>query len=277
MNDFDASDVFVDANNTVYFSAIKINQVLVLSEGGSRSRWNISAGRNKTHSVFATINGDVYLDNGRSKGRVDKWIWNTNISIPVMNVTSQCIDLFIDIYDTLYCSNDQQHQIVKASLVNGTNETTITAGNGTNGTGSYMLNAPSGIFVDSNLNLYVADYNNHRIQLFQSGQLNGSTVAGKSRLGSITLNGPTDVILDFDGNLFITDSNSNRIVRSGPHGNSCIVGCSNSAGTQPYQLHHPQALSFDSFGNIFVVNWYNGQIQKFLLKINSCSMYDRMH
>lgn len=269
-------NIFVDANNTVYFAAINLDQVLVWSDSGSRSRWNISTGQNRTCSVFASTNGDVYVDNGQSKRRVDKWVWNKPKSIPVMNVTSRCIDLFIDIYDTLYCSNDQKHKVVKASLVNGPNKAIIVAGNGTEGTGSYMLRNPTGIFVDVNLNLYVADYLNNRIQLFQPGHLNGSTVAGNGSSRTIQLNGPTDIILDFDSNLFITDSKNNRIVRSGPYGSHCIIGCAGTAASKPNQLHHPQALSFDRFGNIFVVNWYNGKIQKFLLKTNSCSMYNRI-
>jgi sugar lactone lactonase YvrE len=116
----------------------------------------------------------------------------------------------------------------------------------------------------------VADYWNNRIQLFRTGQLNGSTIAGSGSSGTIALNNPTDVVLDFDGYLFITDSGNNRIVGSGPSGYYCIVGCTGSSGTASNQLNHPQSLSFDNNGNLFVVDCVNNRIQKFFLATNSC-------
>ncbi len=133
-----------------------------------------------------------------------------------------------------------------------------------------MLNQPKGLFVDINLNLYVADYGNNRIQFFQSGQLIGSTLVGNGAPGPITLNSPVGVILDADSNLFIADSGNNRILGSGPDGYRCLVGCSGTSGSASNQLDTPKILSFDSFGNIFVVDGSNSRIQKFFLATNSC-------
>jgi hypothetical protein len=263
-------EVFVDLNNTVYVAATSLNQVLVWSQGSNTPTRNISGGLNGTCGIFVTNNGDVYVDNGDYNGRVDMWTLNATNSVTVMNVTSRCISLFIDINNTLYCSNELQHQVVKASLNTGSTTVTLAAGNGTQGSGVYMLYYPNGIFVDFNLNLYVADYWNNRIQLFRTGQLNGSTIAGSGSSGTIALNGPTDVVLDFDGYLFITDSGNNRIVGSGPSGYYCIVGCTGISGAASNQLNHPQALSFDNNGNLFVVDQSNNRIQKFFLVTNSC-------
>jgi hypothetical protein len=45
-------------------------------------------------------------------------------------------------------------------------------------------------------------------------------------------------------------------------------------GSAANQLSMPRHLSFDSYGNIFVVDGYNNRIQKFLLATNSCGKYD---
>jgi hypothetical protein len=263
-------DVFVDLNNTVYVAATNLNQVLVWSQGSNIPTRNISAGLSNPCGIFVTNNGDIYVNNGQNNGQVDMWTSNATNSVNVMSVTSRCMSLFIDINNTLYCANDGQNQVVKASLNTGSTTVTLAAGNGTQGSGAYMLHGPSGIFVDFNLNLYVADYLNNRIQFFRTGQLNGSTIVGSGSSGTIALNGPTDVVLDFDGYLFITDGNNNRIVGSGPSGYYCIVGCTNSTGTALNQLYHPQALSFDNYGNLFVVDQLNNRIQKFFLATNSC-------
>jgi len=222
-------------------------------------------------SLFVTTSGDIYVDNGNPNGRVDKWELNTNSSVPAMYVGSSCLGLFVDINDTLYCSLCNLHQVVTKSLNSDSNITRTVAGNGTAGSTSNMLSGPHGIFVNINLDLYVADYGNNRIQLFQFGQLNATTVASSSP--TITLDGPTGIVLDADGYLFIVDCGNNRIVGSGLNGFRCLVGCSEIGSSASNELWSPQTLGFDSYGNIFVTDWTNNRIQKFVLSTNSCGKY----
>ena len=114
---------------------------------------------------------------------------------------------------------------------------------------------------------------NNRIQRFQLGQLNATTVAGTGAANTIDLNWPTGIVLDVDGYLFIVDENNHRIVGSGPHGFRCLVGCSNTKGAQSHQLDYPQTIAFDSFGNMFVTDRDNHRVQKFILATNSCGKY----
>jgi DNA-binding beta-propeller fold protein YncE len=163
-----------------------------------------------------------------------------------------------------------KHQVIKKSLNNTTDPTIIVAGNGSSGSLSNMLNAPWGIFVDINFDLYVADSDNHRIQLFKSGELNAITLAGSEVPGTISLNQPSGIVLDADKYLFIVDRSSHRIVGQDSNGFRCLVGCSGSFGLESNQLKKPYALSFDSYGNMFVSDDQNHRIQKFILSTNSC-------
>ena len=260
----------MDVNNTVYVAANSLNRVLIWSEGNITPDRTISGGLNSPFAVCASITGDIYVDNGQINYRVDKWSWNATTSTAVMNVTSKCISLFIDQQQTLYCSNDGGHKVVKMSLSSGSSTATIAAGTGASGSAPYLLNFPNGIFVDEKLNLYVADWGNNRIQLFQPDQPNATTVAGNGAPGTIALNRPLAVILDADGYLFISDSSNHRIIRSGPFGFQCLLGCSGAAGAASNQLNKPFTISFDSYGNLFVVDTDNNRIQKFLLATNSC-------
>lgn len=267
--------IFININNTIYVTATNLNLVVEWIGGNTNPIRNISNNLINPAGVFATINDDIYVDNGNDSYRVDKWSSNGTHAMVVMNVTSRCFSLFIDINNTLYCSIDKEHKVIKKSLNDDSDIISICAGNGVLGSGSYSLFYPDGIFVDMKFNLYVADFGNNRIQLFQPDQLSGITVASNTTSPSIALSYPTAVILDADGNLYIADLGNHRIVRSGPFGFQCLFGCTGTSGLASNQFNHPYTLSFDSYGNIFVVDSGNSRIQKFLLTSNSCGKFYR--
>ncbi|CAF1393808.1 unnamed protein product [Adineta steineri] len=150
------------------------------------------------------------------------------------------------------------------------NSSCTAAGIGIEGSASNQLDSPRGIFVDVNLDLYVADCQNHRVQLFQSGELNGITVAGSKSLNpTIELRCPSGILLDAEKYLFIVDQGDSRIVGSGLSGFGCLVGC-DGEGSKSNQLSSPISLSFDHSGNMFVTDQSNHRIQKFQYFKKSC-------
>jgi hypothetical protein len=217
-------------------------------------------------------NGNNQSLNTDSHGQVYKLSSNLTNSTIVMSINGSCAGLFV-IDNTIYCSMNDDHQVVKKTLQSDINIVEIVAGNGSNGSTSTMLNEPYGIFVDTDFHLYVADSGNHRIQRFRLNESHGETVAGNESNETMRLLWPTGVAVDANGSLFIADSGNHRIVESGPNGFRCIVGCSNSPGLASDQLSSPWSLSFDSYGNIFVSDWENDRIQKFILETNSCSKF----
>ena len=227
---------------------------------------------NYPNSLFVTSEGDIYLENVNWMNQVQKWSINGTDSTVVMNITQSCTGLFVNLNNTLYCSVAQFHQVLIRSLDDSTDTIRVIAGTGCGGSASNMLYYPYGIFVDIDFNLYVADSDNHRIQLFQSGQSNGTTVAGNVVPGTITLSYPRGVVLDGDVYLFIVDSYNYRIVGSGPTGFRCVAGCSGTPGSASDQLSYPLTMAFDSYGNIFVIDTNNARIQKFALVDDSCGM-----
>jgi hypothetical protein len=259
----------VNINNTVYVAARNLNEVQVWQEGSTKPSKTISDNMFSPYSLFVTINGDIYVDNGKNNNRVDKWTLNSISSVPVMDVTNNCFDLFVDSNNTLYCSLVDLHQVVNISLKRETKTPEIVAGTGSPGAEANMLHYPQGIFVSANFDLYVADCWNNRVQRFRSGELVGQTVVGATAIGTVALSCPNGIVLDAGGYLFIADQNNNRIVGSGPNGFRCMVGCSNVDGSAMDELSYPSALSFDNYGNIFVADQGNSRIQKFLLINNS--------
>ncbi|CAF3897839.1 unnamed protein product [Rotaria sordida] len=254
-------EIFINTNNTIYVPNRQTGRIIVWYEGNITSATNISANLSNPYGLFVAPSYDIYVDSDNNNGRVTKWTLHTTISVPVMHPCQPCWDIFIDINDTLYCSMNNLHQVITKSLNSDSNALIIVGGTSVAGSTSYMLNSPRGIFVDINFDLYVADCNNNRIQLFQAGQLNGITVAGNGAINTITLNCPSGIVLDADNYLFILDQNNYRIVRSGPNGFQCLVGCY-GGGSASHQLITPMSMAFDSFGNIFVSDSDNSRIQK---------------
>jgi hypothetical protein len=267
--------IFIDTNNSVYVAETLLFRVQVWPQGSVIPTRTVSGGLQEIYSLFVSSTGDVYVDNGASYGRVDKWTMNATNSVIAMYVNARCVGLFIDIYGNLYCSLGNLHTVVKKLFSDDINVTSITAGDGISGSTSNRLNNPQGIFVDLELNLYVADSGNDRIQLFKSGLLNATTVVGNGSNETIALNGPTGIVLDADGYLFIVDSTNHRIVGSTSNGYRCLVGCTLTNGPAPNQLDSPWSLGLDSYGNLFVADTYNNRIQQFVLMTNSCGKFYR--
>ncbi|CAF1136291.1 unnamed protein product [Adineta steineri] len=266
--------IFVNTNNTIYVANRENNTIVIWHEQSVNPAKIIPGNFTEPNSLFVTSNGDIYIDDSEKNGRVQKWIAETNVFVTVMNVNSSCSGLFVDINDNLYCSMPNRNQVVKRSLNDPlTTSNRVAAGIGIGGSASNHLNLPRGIFVDVNLDLYVADCYNNRVQLFQSKESNGITVAGSPSLHpAITLNCPTEIILDAEKYLFIVDQLHGRIVGSSLNGFRCLFGCYGK-GSQSNQLSNPSSLSFDSYGNIFVTDSLNHRIQKFLSMKDSCGKY----
>ncbi|UJR12518.1 hypothetical protein I4U23_016693, partial [Adineta vaga] len=205
---------------------------------------------------------------GERLKEVVKWSQNTGNVAVMMTSSRPCAGIFVDIANYLYCSQTT-HQVVKQSLDAGTNTPIIVAGHSGLGSTSSMLKSPRGLFVDTNFDLYVADFYNERVQFFKLGKQDGITVAKNGITFTLGLMLPVAVVLDADGYLFITDHMGPRIIGSNLHGFYCVIGCSRENGRAFRQLTSPVITVFDSLGNIFVAD-YKG-IQKFILTTNASS------
>jgi sugar lactone lactonase YvrE len=152
------------------------------------------------------------------------------------------------------------------------------------GTGAgAKFNTPTGLTVDAQGNLYVADCNNHRIRkITPSGVV--TTVAGQTTRGSkdgpaaqALFDYPLGIAADANGNLFIAGGNENRIREISVGGQVSTIAGTGVAGNADggagvAQFRVPAALSIRKDGSIMVadrdnhrIRWVslNGQVSTF--------------
>jgi len=141
---------------------------------------------------------------------------------------------------------------------------------------------PFGVSFDSSGNLWVVDYSNNRVLMFSppfSNGMNASLVIGQANFTTSTLattqNGlysPQSISFDSSGNLWVSDYNNNRVLMfSPPFSNgmnaSLVIGQANFTtsgyGTTQNSLSNPQIISFDSSGNLWVVDYNNARVLMF--------------
>ena len=93
---------------------------------------------------------------------------------------------------------------------------TIAGVSNVSGTDNMHLNTPFDLALDYKGTMFIADRNNHRIQKYVRGSINGTTVAGfgNGTIGNLFygLIQPVHVIVDDEENLYITNYGNSRIL-----------------------------------------------------------------
>ncbi|TWJ04655.1 NHL repeat-containing protein [Mucilaginibacter frigoritolerans] len=141
-----------------------------------------------------------------------------------------------------------------------------------NGTGeAASFNRPSGVAVDANGNVYVADAGNSLIREVSAAGV-VTTVAGGDTTGaangpgaSATFNYPTGVALDAAGNLYVADA-GNNLIRLISNGTVSIFAGSLTDTT--LNFNNPTGVAVDLNNNVYVAGYLNNDI----LKINQAGL-----
>ena len=178
-------------------------------------------------------------------------------------------------------TNDKVRKITSAGVV-----TTLARNvsiNSADGIGTAALfNSPSGIAVDGEGNLYVADTHNQKIRKISPAGI-VTTLAGSGSYcmgpngGPITLadgtgtsarfNSPFGIAVDGQGNVYVADTWGNQIRKITPTGDvttlagSGVKGSADGIGTAA-TFNYPYGVAVDILGNVYVGDTGNYKIRK---------------
>lgn len=138
------------------------------------------------------------------------------------------------------------------------------------------FNLPSGVAVDVNGNVYVADTNNYKIRKITSSgvvtTLAGSVVGNSDGMGSsASFNWPSSVAVDSNGNVFVADSRNEKIRKITPSGSVTTVAGSGAIGSTDgtsaaSSFSGPAGVAVDSNGSVYVADTDNNKIRKIIFQ-----------
>ena len=172
--------------------------------------------------------------------------WSTTgITVVNASLLSRPNGLFIDSNDTLYIADESNHVIWK--LRKNAVGPTIVAGNlQSGGSNSTQLNLPYDVYVDRRGNLYVSEYDGHRVKKFINESANGIMIAGTGSAGSNLNQFWSARYMSFDATetyMFVADTFNHRVFRflanTAAGANGTVVAGGNGYGTTNTQLNQP--------------------------------------
>lgn len=301
--------VAMDANGTIYVAdqnshrIRKINSSGVVSAfvGGGSATFVDGSGTvarfNSPAGVAVDGSGNVYVAD-RVNNRIRKATPAGLVSTLAGGATAGLVDgagtaarfnqpagVAVDANGNVYVADLGNHCIRKVtpqgvvSTLAGSGSAAYADGTGT----SASFRSPSGVALDGNLNLYVADAGNQRIRKV-SAQGVVTTIAGSGvaasndGLGTAAgFNNPAGIAVDANGNIYVSDAYNNRIRKISPAGvvttlagNSCTTvlggitfGCFADGTGSAASFNFPAGLLVDGNGIGYVADFSNNRIRKF--------------
>ena len=190
---------------------------------------------------------------------------------PALNQLASAAGVFVDASGNVYVADRNNFRVVKWAP--GATTGVVVAGvTGNPGAGLNQLNSPTGVFVDLQGNLYVADFGNHRVVKWAPNASSGVVVAGGNGSGAAAnqLNGPQGIFVDNGGNIYISDQQNHRVQKWIPGAaEGTTVAGGNGSGSAANQLTLPHGIALDKMNNIYVSDQGSSRVQKWTVGATS--------
>ena len=258
------------------------------SAAGSADGQGAAASFNQPTGITVDGDGNVYVADTKNNtirmvtqtGQVTTFAGTAGISGAVNgNGTSATFNsplgLAIDANSNIYVA-DAGNNLIR--MISPFGVVSTFAGNGSVGSAngsatSASFNSPVSLAVDINNNVFVADAGDNIIRkITQAGVV--STLAGSGSAGSAngqgaaaSFNGPLGITADVIGNVYVADAANNVVRKITPTGTVTTLSGNGTTGAvngalSDASFNHPDGISADIFGNIYVADYSNYLIRK---------------
>jgi sugar lactone lactonase YvrE len=206
-------------------------------------------------------------------------------NVPATSAAVLPASIAVDATGNLYIA-DGENQTGRIRRISGGIITTAAGGGGFDGESlpatSASLNVPSGVAVDANGNVYVAESGNNRIRVltccsaiptytiqeFAGSGVLGWMIGDGGPAAGASLMAPSGVAVDAHGDVYIADHLDNviRKVSNGiittPVGNWYTGLAGDGGPATRAQLTFPMAVALDASGNLYIADTGNNRIRR---------------
>ncbi|CAF1590632.1 unnamed protein product [Rotaria magnacalcarata] len=275
---YDPVGIFVDDDQTVVIADLENHRIMQWKNGNTTNGQVVAGGNGQGNGLNQLYcPSDVLIDKetdsliicDRDNRRVVRWSRHSGTTqgeIIIDNI--DCWGLAMDEQRYLYVSDEEKHEVRRYRL--GEKNDTLVAGDNGEGDELNQLNWPRYLFVDGQQSVYVSDKNNHRVMKRVEGAKEGIVVAGGQREGDALtqLSYPNGIFVDTLGTLYVADAGNDRVLRwtQGDKKQGTVIVGGSGRGAGANQFNFPMGLSFDQHGNLYVVDCYNGRVQRFSIE-----------
>jgi sugar lactone lactonase YvrE len=261
--------VVLDAQDNKYLSNEQNGLIYKISRSGEVT----------TVEGFGTTNALLAIDDAGNlyvADRISNRILKKNVSgiVTVLANASTPNGIAVDAFGNVYFSEGRYHRIRKinssgiVSTLAGGTTTGYVDGNGT----TAKFSSPSGLAVDKDGNVYVADLGNNRIRkITPSGDV--TTFAGNGNAASLDgissaagFASPIDIAIDNWGNKYIAENGPSKIRKIDTTGTvstlaGTVVGYENGSSQQA-KFNLPNGITTDTHGHVYVADKGNSAIRQ---------------
>ena len=245
-----------------------LERITDVAEDNSGNVWVVDA--EASHVVEYDSSGQIVLELGQA--------WNSGPGNDQFeNPISIAFDGSGNIYvsDSGYWGSDYGNNRIQIFDSSGNYLATI--GGNPCGTGNTQLCWPRHIAIYSNL-LYVADAENHRVQIFNISNPSTPSYAGTLGItgspdsGNNQFDTPQGVAVDVNY-IYVADTENQRVQIFNRNTRDYVATLGGSYGTGNYEFKYPTDVAVDAAGNIYVADYANKRVQQY----NSSRFYQRTY
>lgn len=283
---FPAGGIALDNAGNIYVADIKNNRIQKWTPGsdvgitvaGGHGAGAAANQLSQPQDVFVDALGNIYIADAENS-RIQKWAPGSSVGVTVAggngygsaaNQLTTPAGVYVDAAGNIYIADVYNYRVQKWR--HGANSGITVAGGNGYGNGANQFTYAKDVVVDASGNVYVADVNTengdeHRIQKWAPGALNGVTIAGGA--GSNQFGYLLAISIDANNNIYAADNGISgtpvsRILKFAPGSNKGIVVAGGHSDGRD-QLQFPTGVAIDQNFNIFVLDGvYNQRVQKYI-------------